>query len=56
MDTLNCQRCIVSYNCEKIKNPAFGQKHCVDWSEPVKKCSDIQFKKNPPIRGFLVLI
>ena len=43
MDTMKCEKCTVSYKCEKIKNPPFGQKHCVNWADPVKKCTDIQF-------------
>lgn len=43
MDTMNCEKCTVSYKCEKIKNPPFGQKHCVEWAKPSKKCTDIQF-------------
>ena len=43
MDTMNCEKCTVSYKCEKIKNPPFGQKHCAKWAEPVEKCTNIQF-------------
>ena len=43
MDTMKCEKCTVSYKCEKIKNPPFGQKHCVKWANPTKKCTDIQF-------------
>lgn len=42
-ETLNCHRCIRSQNCEKTKNPLFGNKYCKDWEDEVENCTDIQF-------------
>ncbi len=42
-ETLMCRKCTRTQQCDKTKNPLFGNKYCKTWAEPVENCVDIQF-------------
>ncbi len=42
--TLVCKKCTVSQDCAKLKRKnSKKNKHCVDWEDPVEKCTETQF-------------
>ncbi len=42
-DTLVCHKCTRTQQCNKTKNPVFGNKYCQKWADPVETCNDTQF-------------
>jgi hypothetical protein len=42
-ETLICHKCTKSQQCDKTKNPLFGNKYCGSWGEEKEVCIDTQF-------------
>jgi len=42
-DTMVCQRCTKSQNCDKTGDPLFGNKYCKSWAAEEQKCDDTAF-------------